>query len=131
MFKVSQNIGLVNALIRITLGLTLVVWSAAKYTKRPWKEHYVWYILVGAMKVAEGIVRYCPVTALFDDNDDSLKRGTEKVKGFFGGNDADERKQMSHTPEASPSEIAKEAGLPPEMLHEFAEQAGIEKKDNL
>lgn len=64
--KVSQNIGIVNALIRITIGLTVVSWSTAKFIKHPWRDSYLIIILLGAMKVAEGIVRFCPWTFFYD-----------------------------------------------------------------
>jgi hypothetical protein len=35
--------------------------------KRPFCQSYFWTTLLGAMHVAEGIVRYCPVTALFQE----------------------------------------------------------------
>ncbi|BBW98329.1 MULTISPECIES: DUF2892 domain-containing protein [Geobacillus] len=61
------NIGIVNALIRITLGLTVVAWGAARFARRPWCTSYLWAILLGAMKVGEGITRFCPVTALVEN----------------------------------------------------------------
>jgi hypothetical protein len=64
MIKLSPNIGILNALIRITIGLTILSWSTAKMVRRPYCQTYLWTSLCGAMKVAEGIVRYCPVTAL-------------------------------------------------------------------
>jgi len=70
--KVSQNIGIVNALIRITCGLTIVSYFTAKLTRRPWNNSYLVMIMLGAMKVAEGIVRYCPVTALFKDGEGKI-----------------------------------------------------------
>lgn len=64
--KVKPNIDIVNALIRITLGLTILSWSTAKLIKRPWRESYLIMSLLGAMKVAEGIVRFCPITLLYE-----------------------------------------------------------------
>ncbi len=61
----KPNINIVNALIRITIGLTIVAWGTAKLVKRPWRESYLLAIMLGAMKVGEGIVRYCPVTDLY------------------------------------------------------------------
>jgi len=72
LMKVSQNIGIVNALIRITCGLTIVSYFTAKLTRRPWNNSYLVMIMLGAMKVAEGIVRYCPVTALFQDGEGKM-----------------------------------------------------------
>ncbi|MCU9614301.1 DUF2892 domain-containing protein [Caldibacillus lycopersici] len=60
--NVKPNIGIVNALIRITAGLTLLSWCTAKLVKKPWRSSYIFLAAMGAMKVAEGIVRYCPVT---------------------------------------------------------------------
>jgi len=64
MLKIQPNIGILNALIRITIGLTILSWSTAKLVKRPFFRSYLWIAMCGAMKVAEGIVRYCPVTDL-------------------------------------------------------------------
>ncbi|MCD7034407.1 DUF2892 domain-containing protein [Metabacillus sp. GX 13764] len=59
---VKPNIGIVNALIRITIGMTIVSIAGARYTKRPGKESLILLIMLGAMKVGEGILRFCPVT---------------------------------------------------------------------
>jgi hypothetical protein len=64
--KITPNIGILNALIRITVGLTILSWSTAKLVKRPWRDSYLLMAMLGAMKVAEGIVRYCPLTAFFE-----------------------------------------------------------------
>lgn len=61
--NIKPNIGILNALIRITIGLTLLSWSTAKLVKWPWRDSYLFIAMCGAMKVAEGIVRYCPLTA--------------------------------------------------------------------
>ncbi|OZM56822.1 hypothetical protein CIB95_08595 [Lottiidibacillus patelloidae] len=58
------NIGIINAMIRITCGLTMLSWSTAKLVKRPWCQSYLWVVLLGAMKVAQGITRFCPITEL-------------------------------------------------------------------
>ncbi|WP_313804258.1 DUF2892 domain-containing protein [Cytobacillus sp.] len=70
--NIKPNIGIVNALIRITCGLTLIACSTAKLTKKPWRESYMILAFLGAMKVAEGIVRFCPITALFENRQDLL-----------------------------------------------------------
>lgn len=64
MMKVNENIGIINALIRITAGLTILAWATTKLTRMPWRNTYLFMMICGAMKVAEGIVRYCPITAL-------------------------------------------------------------------
>lgn len=62
--NVRPNIGILNALIRITCGLTILAWSTSKLVKWPWRDSYLLMAIIGAMKVAEGIVRYCPITDL-------------------------------------------------------------------
>lgn len=64
--KISPNINVVNALVRITVGLTVVSWGTAKLVKQPWRDSYLIVVLLGAMKVAEGIVRFCPLTLLYE-----------------------------------------------------------------
>lgn len=64
--NVKPNIGIINALIRITAGLTILTWCTAKLVKRPWGDSYLFVAICAAMKVAEGIVRYCPMTAFFE-----------------------------------------------------------------
>ncbi|WP_027410397.1 DUF2892 domain-containing protein [Anoxybacteroides tepidamans] len=63
---VKVNIGIWNALIRITCGLTILAWATAKMVKRPWRDSYIIVAMLAAMKVAEGITRFCPLTALFE-----------------------------------------------------------------
>nr|WP_154663193.1 DUF2892 domain-containing protein [Bacillus massiliigorillae] len=64
--KYKPNISTMNALLRITCGLTMLSWFTAKMVRRPWKESYIIWVIIASMKVAEGIVRYCPMTALFN-----------------------------------------------------------------
>ncbi|MEN1938428.1 DUF2892 domain-containing protein [Paenibacillus sp. 102] len=58
----KQNISIMNALIRITLGLVVLSCSTAKLTRKPWCTWSKVLLWLGAMKVAEGIVRFCPIT---------------------------------------------------------------------
>ncbi|WP_153729294.1 YgaP family membrane protein [Salinibacillus xinjiangensis] len=66
---VQKNVGTINALIRITAGLTAVSYGTACLVKKPHREMNSLLIVLGAMKVAEGIVRYCPVTDMIDNTD--------------------------------------------------------------
>lgn len=58
------NIGTINALIRMTIGFTILAWTTAQFVKRPWRDSNLLLALLASMKIAEGIVRYCPVTEL-------------------------------------------------------------------
>lgn len=62
----KPNIGIVNALLRITCGLTIVTWAGAKLTRRRSNVWHIFCVLMGAMKVGEGITRFCPVVELME-----------------------------------------------------------------
>ncbi|KEK21988.1 YgaP family membrane protein [Bacillus gaemokensis] len=57
----KQNISIINALIRITLGFVLVSCSTAKLVRKPWCTWSTILLWLGAMRIAEGIVRFCPI----------------------------------------------------------------------
>jgi hypothetical protein len=64
----KPNIGTLNALIRITIGLTMISFATAKLVRKPWCLAPKLSVMLGAMKVAEGIVRFCPITEGFKLN---------------------------------------------------------------
>ncbi|MBO0959265.1 DUF2892 domain-containing protein [Neobacillus sp. MM2021_6] len=85
--NIKPNIGMLNALIRITFGFTILAWSTAKLVKHPWRDSYLFAAFCGAMKVAEGIVRYCPVTALCERCSDMIQehnQATDSMDGMEG-----------------------------------------------
>lgn len=82
---IRPNIGIVNALIRITCGLTMITWAASKSCKKPWNDCYFIWNVIGAMKVAEGILRFCPflyfvqnIKTLCSKEDEHSKKDDEK-----------------------------------------------------
>lgn len=96
--KVTPNIGILNALVRITIGLTLLSWCTAKLVKQPWRDSYLFVALCAAMKVAEGIVRYCPMTALFEKYQDmSANIGTGNSENGFSGGTGESVDEMEST----------------------------------
>lgn len=64
----KQNIGTVNAMLRITCGLTLLAWSIAKMSREKPSGTQLFVSAMGAQKVAEGITRYCPLTEAIESN---------------------------------------------------------------
>ncbi|WP_163100829.1 YgaP family membrane protein [Peribacillus alkalitolerans] len=76
--NVKSNIGIINALIRITVGFTLLSLVTAKMVKRPYKESYILIAMMAAMKIAEGILRYCPLTQLYENRDHAEDKNLEK-----------------------------------------------------
>jgi hypothetical protein len=82
--NIKPNIGILNALIRITIGFTLLSWATAKLIKRPWRDSYLLITFMAAMKIAEGIVRYCPLTALFEKCQiENKQKGTNQEEQLF------------------------------------------------
>lgn len=61
----QKNVGTFDAIMRITLGLVGLAWSTSRMTKRPYRSLPFWIAILSAMKVAEGITRFCPMLALF------------------------------------------------------------------
>ncbi|WP_268877441.1 YgaP-like transmembrane domain [Sutcliffiella halmapala] len=62
----GPNIGIINALMRLTAGFTVLAWITSKMVRRPYRDSYLVVALLAAMKIGEGILRYCPLTDLFD-----------------------------------------------------------------
>jgi hypothetical protein len=60
----ERNIGTVDAWIRITCGLTGLAWSTAKMSRRCWSPIPLSIAMISAMKVAEGVTRFCPLITL-------------------------------------------------------------------
>ena len=99
--NIKPNIGILNALIRITFGLTILAWSTSKLVKHPWRDSYLFAALCGAMKVAEGIVRYCPVTALCKRWRDMIQEhnpATDSMDGMEGLTNLDGDSVMPYNP---------------------------------
>ncbi|KOO41229.1 YgaP family membrane protein [Priestia koreensis] len=69
----KQNIGTLNALIRITLGFTVLAWSIARLSRRPYKQSHLVYAMLGGMKIAEGFTRFCPLTYAYDKSQEKSK----------------------------------------------------------
>lgn len=64
----QKNVGLCDALCRITFGLAGLAYSIAKVRQNRF-QRFPWFLaLCSAMKVAEGILRYCPVLAIMGKN---------------------------------------------------------------
>lgn len=61
-----QNISIINALVRITVGFTVIVWATTRLIRKPWRDSYLIMALIGGMKIGQGILRYCPFVAIVD-----------------------------------------------------------------
>ncbi|PLT28616.1 YgaP family membrane protein [Peribacillus deserti] len=76
--NVKANIGIVNALVRITCGFTMLAWSTAKLSKKPNRSRYLMVAMMSAMKIGEGITRYCPVTDLLQQSLEMNKQNQQE-----------------------------------------------------
>lgn len=62
----TQNISIRNALVRITMGVSMVAYGTSHFIKNPASNRGRMMIVLGAMKVGEGTLRYCPTKALLN-----------------------------------------------------------------
>ncbi|AMA74222.1 MULTISPECIES: DUF2892 domain-containing protein [Aneurinibacillus] len=62
----KQNVGICDALIRITFGLMGLSYGIARLARYPYRTSTCVLIMLSALKVAEGITRFCPLLALLD-----------------------------------------------------------------
>lgn len=62
----KPNIGIINALIRLTAGFTILAWITSKMVRKPHRDSYILVAMLAAMKIGEGILKYCPITDLFE-----------------------------------------------------------------
>jgi hypothetical protein len=61
----KPNLNNVEAIIRITLGLTGLAWITARWSQRRNSPLSMWIAMLFAKKVAEGITKFCPLKALY------------------------------------------------------------------
>ena len=58
--KVKPNIGIFNALIRITIGLTILAWSTSKMVKHPWRDSYLFMAILRGDESCGGNCSFLP-----------------------------------------------------------------------
>ncbi|MFU2016687.1 YgaP-like transmembrane domain [Peribacillus butanolivorans] len=86
--KFKQNISIINALMRITCGFTFLSWATAKMVKKPWKnQSYLFVVMISAMKIGEGILRYCPIVDAME-NGQTLMKKEQKTENDFTSTDS-------------------------------------------
>ncbi|MCM3361302.1 YgaP-like transmembrane domain [Niallia sp. Sow4_A1] len=113
----KQNISLINALIRITCGCAFLAWSTAKMTKKPYRQSYFLIALLAGMKIAEGIVRYCPLVALYGKKDEMMPKFQHKHT----------QNQSSHSPSPSSHDSEAKDSSSSHGVAEMMEQFSPEK----
>ncbi|CEH28128.1 hypothetical protein AM501_23830 [Aneurinibacillus migulanus] len=61
----KKNVGLCDAFIRITVGLIGLSYSTVRMVQRPYRMSPIIITILSAMKIAEGITRFCPLLTMF------------------------------------------------------------------
>jgi hypothetical protein len=56
----QKNVGTVDAIIRITAGLVGLAYGVGRMSRRPYRTPWL-LMTLSAMKVAEGVTRFCPM----------------------------------------------------------------------
>lgn len=67
----QKNISTLNALMRITFGLVGLVWSTSCLSRRSSRIRPMLIAFISAMKVAEGITRFCLFKAMLGKRNSS------------------------------------------------------------
>ncbi|MCA0970615.1 DUF2892 domain-containing protein [Halobacillus litoralis] len=63
----KPNIGIVNSMIRITAGFSMLTFLTIRSVRNREASIHPMWIIMASLKIAEGIVRYCPVTAAVEE----------------------------------------------------------------
>lgn len=101
-----KNVGTYDALMRITCGLTGLAWGISRLVRRPNSSLPLFITMASAMKVAEGITRFCPMLYLLGKT--SLDKD-EPIVGRMSKRDDDREKsqaQVGQTIEDIASEMS-------------------------
>lgn len=77
--RFRKNVDTIDALIRITVGLTGVAWGTAEMMKRRNQTTPFLITMCSAMKVAEGITRYCPMKDVLERGSQGLMEGSKQA----------------------------------------------------
>jgi len=75
-----KNVGTLDASMRITLGLIGLAYSIGRMSRRPYRAP--WFLMtMSAMKVAEGLTRFCPMLYAMGTNTRNDQEGLKTMMG--------------------------------------------------
>lgn len=94
----KKNVGTLDSMIRITLGLFGLAWSISQTVKHPRRKMPVFIAFQSALKVAEGVTRFCPGLALLGI-DTLNKEDTEQKAPYSTASYA--RRKIENPPHSS------------------------------
>ena len=78
----KKNVGTIDALIRITIGLAGLAYSTAKIARHPQRTAPLLLALIFGMKVAEGITRYCPMLDMLGTDTNTDETGMCTIRKY-------------------------------------------------
>jgi Protein of unknown function (DUF2892) len=119
-----KNVGTTDAMIRITAGLLGLAYGVGRMSRRPYNTPWL-LMSLSAMKVAEGVTRYCPMYGAMGINSAGNKCDSnvmDKIKNagmqtvmnrVMGSSSRDEQKnenQAATTAQQSPSGSSSSSG---------------------
>ncbi|GAB6933729.1 MAG TPA: DUF2892 domain-containing protein [Calditerricola sp.] len=73
----KKNVGTLDAMIRLVAGFTGLAWAIAM-ASRPFSRPPVGLMMLSALKIAEGLTRWCPMLALLGISTRELDRNVMK-----------------------------------------------------
>ncbi len=72
--SMKPNIGRLDAYCRLTLGFAMLACSTAKLARKPTATAPLIGAILGGMKVAEGMTRFCPLIFLANELADEKEK---------------------------------------------------------
>lgn len=111
-----KNVGTWDALFRITLGLAGLAWSISRMARLPYRSSgFTRFILwMSAMKVAEGITRFCPMLFAFNMNSEGItirwKNPGKQQASLLFGEEAQEEQRQTAQHQGAPRPLGHSAG---------------------
>ncbi|WP_202080377.1 YgaP family membrane protein [Caldalkalibacillus salinus] len=99
----KKNVNTIDAYMRLMFGLTGVAWGTSEMIRRPHSNTGFFVTMASAMKVAEGVTRYCPMLAMFgkdsagvaDEVEGMVDRSRQQVDRTMNKTSRGARKMMN------------------------------------
>lgn len=82
----QKNVGTIDAIMRITCGLTGIAWATSRMVRHPRRGMPVAVAMMGAMRVAEGVTRFCPMLKFLGAN--TLEKSGKRLPALQGKDQA-------------------------------------------
>ncbi|WP_456276921.1 YgaP family membrane protein [Bacillus sp. AK128] len=82
----KPNIGIINALVRLSCGFTMLAWATARMARKPHRERYFLVAMLASMKIGMGILRFCPFTYLYQNSQQQQDSSQQEQREDFTSN---------------------------------------------